>query len=270
MNKALLVGINNYPGSPLAGCVNDVVDMANFLVEQCAFKPREVRIIADQRATTSAIRKRLAWLVGDAKPGDRLFFHYSGHGAQIAARDDRGEVDRLDEIICPVDFDWSEEHLIRDDEFKKIFSKVPRGVDCTWVSDSCHSGDLTRAVSPPANVPARRPKQLSPPVDIQWRTRAAQEQKLPPGNFAESAKSLHVGFISGCRSGQTAADAWFNGRPNGALTYFLLEALRGNSRNEPLTALVPAVRRALRNQDYSQEPQLEGATEIAGRPFFSG
>ena len=27
MNRALLVGINKYPGQPLNGCVNDVQDM---------------------------------------------------------------------------------------------------------------------------------------------------------------------------------------------------------------------------------------------------
>ncbi|HET7402221.1 MAG TPA: caspase family protein, partial [Usitatibacter sp.] len=32
-NRALLVGINAYPGQPLNGCVNDVKDMAGLLVD---------------------------------------------------------------------------------------------------------------------------------------------------------------------------------------------------------------------------------------------
>jgi hypothetical protein len=31
MKKALIVGINNYPTSPLHGCINDVTEVANLL-----------------------------------------------------------------------------------------------------------------------------------------------------------------------------------------------------------------------------------------------
>ena len=37
MNRALLVGINKYPSSPLNGCINDIQDMADFLVGKCKF-----------------------------------------------------------------------------------------------------------------------------------------------------------------------------------------------------------------------------------------
>jgi hypothetical protein len=35
MDRALLVGINKYPGCPLYGYVNDITDMANFLKDTC-------------------------------------------------------------------------------------------------------------------------------------------------------------------------------------------------------------------------------------------
>ena len=37
MNKALLVGINAYPGNELEGCVNDVMDMRDFLKSKCGY-----------------------------------------------------------------------------------------------------------------------------------------------------------------------------------------------------------------------------------------
>src|SRR5438477_10096859 len=99
MNRALLVGINAYPGNELHGCVNDVTDMAEFLVGHLGFDESDIRLVTDGRATATAIRERLRWLLGGVKPGDRLVFHYSGHGAQFPIRDDGGRVSRIDECI---------------------------------------------------------------------------------------------------------------------------------------------------------------------------
>ncbi|MFH1476981.1 MAG: caspase family protein [Verrucomicrobiota bacterium] len=53
MNRALLVGINAYPDAPLRGCVNDVTDMANFLVARRGFAQADIRLLSDRRATTA-------------------------------------------------------------------------------------------------------------------------------------------------------------------------------------------------------------------------
>jgi hypothetical protein len=252
MNRALLVGINKCPDAPLRGCINDVKDMAAFLVEKAGFEHADVRIITDRRATTQAILERLAWLVNCARAGDRLLFHYSGHGAQLPTRNPSGEVDKLDEVICPVDFDWTDEHAIRDKMFARIFSKVPNGLHFVWVSDSCHSGDLTRSLE-------RIPRVMPAPIDIAWRHETAVRAKRKPLSFVHAIKGENVALISGCRSDQTSDDAVFDGRPNGALTWALLRELgeRGGTER-PLTKLVDGVRRRLKSEGYEQEPQLEG------------
>lgn len=161
MNKAFLVGINEYPSAPLRGCVDDIQDMADFLVKDRGFVEDNIRLLVDGRATTSAILERLKWLVSDVREGDQILFHYSGHGAQVPTRSPHGEVDGLDEVICPVDFDWTDEHLIRDKNFIEIFAAVPKGVTFIWVSESCHSGDLSRGgFEKYYNVP----KRIVPPV----------------------------------------------------------------------------------------------------------
>jgi len=43
----------------------------------------------------------MAWLVKGASAGDKLFFHYSGHGGQQRDRDG-DEADDFDEILLPL------------------------------------------------------------------------------------------------------------------------------------------------------------------------
>lgn len=263
MNRAFLVGINNYPQAPLRGCVNDVVDMASFLVSDYGFQRSEIRLLTDERATTDAIFEHLNWLVSGVRPGDRAIFHYSGHGVQLPTINAQGEVDGLDEAICPIDFDWTDEHTIRDKDFYKIFTSISSGTNFVWISDSCHSGDLTKDLK-------FRPKQLHPPADINWSVETAKEKirqrRLFPNNIGRAADTLNLAFISGCRSDQTSDDAEFSGRPNGALTYFLLKEL-ASSPNESLEYIVGKVSTALK-PEHTQEPQIEGSMRLRLLPFL--
>ena len=70
MNRGLLVGINSYPGAPLRGCVNDVLDMAQFLTKACGFAMNDIRLLTDDRATTTGILERIGWLLTGLKAGD--------------------------------------------------------------------------------------------------------------------------------------------------------------------------------------------------------
>jgi hypothetical protein len=265
MNRAFLVGINAYPGNELHGCVNDVTDMANFLVSHCGFQEDDIRLITDVRATTSAILDRLKWLVHGVKAGDRIMFHYSGHGAQFPVRDESGHVARVDECICPVDFDWTEEHAIRDKQFGELFAKIPKGVDFTWVSDSCFSGDLAREMLPPK----RKVKVFPMPADIAWRLRTAEAKGFKSMRFEHAIENFNAVLVSGCTQRETSADAEINNRFNGALTYYLLQTLSSpNGLTQTLEQAVVRTRAALHRNGYSQHPQLEGASQLMQQPFL--
>ena len=139
IKRALSVGIN-YPGQPhyLRGCVNDSHTIDKMLREKFGFE--DVTLLLDNDATTQRIKEELVKLVNGSKPGDVLFFHYSGHGTQIIDdKDPDVEPDGLDEVICPVDFNWRDK-VIRDDDLKAIFDSVPAGVNMTVFLDCCNSG----------------------------------------------------------------------------------------------------------------------------------
>lgn len=265
MDKALLVGINKYPGAPLRGCVNDVTDAAKLITDKTGigFDPKNVRLLTDARATTAAIKERLQWLVTGLKPGDRILFWYSGHGAQVASRAKSGEVDGLDEVICPVDFDWSDAHLIKDKQFHQFFGSVPEGVKAFWVSDSCHSGDLTRDAG---GLGGRLSRAMPMPEDIQWRNDVAKDAGMKPKALGPQDLP-NIVLISGCQSNQTSADATFAKRANGALSYYLLRELKERPA-QGMSDTITKVRQALVKNRFSQVPQLEGPAPLLTKPFL--
>ncbi|CAM0883228.1 unnamed protein product [Alopecurus aequalis] len=140
---ALLVGIN-YPGTKaeLKGCINDVDRMHRCLVDRFGFDEDDISVLVDRdssgpQPTGANIRHALARLVGDARPGDFLFFHYSGHGTRLPAETGDNDDTGYDECIVPSDM-----NLITDQDFRDLVQKVPHGCIFTIVSDSCHSGGL--------------------------------------------------------------------------------------------------------------------------------
>lgn len=273
MNRALLVGIDAYLRmKKLQGCVNDVTDMAAFLVRVCGFSKADIRLLTDARATKAGIVERLRWLVGGLGSGDRILFYYSGHGTRLPTRNPHGQVDGLHDAICPVDFDWPEHdtHAISDVDFSRIFEDVPAGVEFVWISDSCHSGDLLRAL--PRGEPDVMYKTPPPPADLDWRWQTAKEQKIPTSDFSGTAERLNVALIAGCRSDQNSAGTEFNGRINSILTHFLLQELeRRGGLQEALTVIVRNVTTHIKKLPPAlnkQDPQLRGAKRQTERAFL--
>lgn len=258
-NKAVLVGINRYkyPGSDLQGCVNDVTNIRDILMKYFGFAVKDMRVLVDDRATKAAIMERLAWLVKGAKSGDRLIFHYSGHGSQVRDRDGDELKDRMDEIICPYDMDWDGTY-ITDDELRAVLGKIPKGVNLEVLLDSCHSGTGTRAAMGLAALPEELsfvPRFLVPPVDVQCRV---EDDLVTKRLLAETNPMGHVLF-SGCRANQTSADAYIGGAYNGAFTYYLCKTLRDTAAGISRAELLKRTRASLRFNGFDQVPQLECA-----------
>jgi hypothetical protein len=265
MNRALLVGIDAYqpPSQPLQGCVQDAKDMENFLVSNWHF---ETSRLPEDNATKPAIIDGLRWLLNGVKPGDRIVFYYSGNGGKVRTRNPTAEPDGYDEIICPVNFLFFHDDLaIRDKELGVMFRGVPKGVNFIWISDCCYSGGLAQDS---AKLKSKRIKALTTP-DSEKAGKLDRGQKSKLKGFHKTASRLNLAFISACRSDQTSQCA-IPGRPNSALTYYLLKALSTpDGRHEPLTELIGRVRRELKHDQLEQEPQLVGASSLLNKPFLA-
>jgi hypothetical protein len=274
--RALLVGINKYQiaGADLNGCVNDVKDLKAALVEFHGFRNKDVTLLTDAAATQKAMQAGITSLVRDAKKGDVLVLHYSGHGSNVP--DDNGdEADKRDEILCPSDLDWNDP--FRDDWLRTTFDALPADVSLTVIMDCCHSGTNTRAILPP-DAPVRQRYLPSP-----WRLAAVESgrgvSKKKSGERRRSTRSgkpkdivnaqLPEILIAGCRDTQTSADAYINGKYNGALTFALVEAIRKSKGRLTYRQLHDQASTVLKKRKFDQVPQLEGRNDRFDAPLFS-
>lgn len=190
VNRALLVGIGKYDRvktgwSPLHGD-NDVA-LLKPLLKKRGFS--DIVTLTNSQATKAAIVGSLKELAKRCRPGDRVFFLFSGHGQPV--RDDNGDEgkdDRYDESIIPYDACRDTRrlngtyvgqfHLI-DDELCPLFDAVKRGVgpdgEFFVVVDACYSRgiqkdemteldpDLVRYIRG-TNYPFNPPRKLDIPV----------------------------------------------------------------------------------------------------------
>jgi metacaspase-1 len=257
MDYAVLVGINAYPDpNRLNGCVNDVTDICDSLINYYNFRQPNISILLDQQANAENIKQDLKSAVQAMTAGDRLVFWYSGHGAQLV------DGDASTDVICPIDFDFTTDHSVTVDDFHSIFSSLSIGSAVYWGSDSCHSGDLDRSFRK-LGIP-RLFKHSGTYRDIL--TKKISFRRTLSG----VARSIpNVAFVSGCESNQTSADAYIDGRYNGAFTYYFLQFLKSDKDDRiPLAPAVRSIDTALNGAGYDQEPQLTGPSSLTTRPWL--
>ena len=277
--KAVLIGINRYriPGADLRGCVPDVKNMSNLLQNLYGFDAADITMLTDLAATKKAMQEAIEGLVAGGKRGDVLLLHYSGHGSNVP--DDNGdeEDDNRDEILCPTDLDWND--TLRDDWLRSVFDGLRDGVNLTVITDSCHSGTVTRAIEPPDAPIIER--YLPSPWDLLEAESGRSLRGTTRGTLHRSSASdrgvhdivvvddMPEVLVSGCRADQTSADAAIAGGFAGALTYNLVESITDSTAPLSYRELHEATCAKLKRGRYEQVPQLEGSKARLDQPFLS-
>ncbi len=148
-DRALLVGLDSYrdarvPDTP--GGAEDARALAATLRQRFGFSASAIQLLTEEQATAERIVAEFqSWLVDGTGPGDRVFFHYAGHGSQL--KDDNGdEEDGWDETLAPYDVDpKTGAGQIRDDTLDGLIAQLS-GRRAVLLFDSCHSGTLTRGL----------------------------------------------------------------------------------------------------------------------------
>jgi hypothetical protein len=232
--KALLIGIN-YTGTSneLYGCISDV----NSIKERITDKGfNDINIMTDlttKKATRINILEEFKNLLINSQSGDLLFFSFSGHGSYTIDRNG-DETDGRDELIVSCDLEG-----ILDDELKSLIqSHLKPDVTLFALFDSCFSGSV---------------------LDLKYQFM----DSLNYDKYTENSKQLetngNVFMISGCTDNQTSADAFINNKPNGAMTWSLLESLNQNP-DCSWRELVKNMRDLLNTSQFTQIPQFSCGT----------
>lgn len=235
---ALLVGINDYSKQPLFGCVNDVELQKHLLIHRFGFNPNDILTLTDAQATRQGILEAFEeHLIQQAKPGDVVVYHYSGHGSRVVDPDpimtNRADPNYgLNGTFVPIDATLPPGYPKQGGEVKDIMGhtlylllSALQTENVTAVLDSCYSGGATR------NFRARS-RDGGNKLLISQAEKAYQEQWLSRLNLSRSQ------FIEGYRRGvakgvvlaaaqpqQVAADAQLNGFFAGIFSYLLTQHL---------------------------------------------
>lgn len=141
--RALSIGINSVDPSHYGGekrlksCENDAKFISSIL-EKKGFVVKE---LLTKDATRNSVISEITRASKELTKGDIFLCYVSSHGGQIPVEDDE-ELDGYDETWCLYDA-----QLI-DDEVYSILSEFSEGVRILVISDSCHSGTVTKNVDP--------------------------------------------------------------------------------------------------------------------------
>ncbi len=89
----LVIGIADYRHMNKLPLVKDATDVASLLIhpDHCGYPRDNVRLLADEQATKTALRQGLAELAERSDPDSTVVIYFSGHGGRIEAGPYAGE-----------------------------------------------------------------------------------------------------------------------------------------------------------------------------------
>ncbi len=252
-SHTLHVGIN-YTGtmSELRGCHNDARDFHRVAESFAATRTLLLGKNATRDAVVRAGERIKSRMNGE---DDMLFVTWSSHGTW--ERDTSGtEPSGGNSALVCADFE-----LFWDDEMGDLLSGIPL---VFAVVDACHCASIHRAISgflSSGAGPRRfRPRRRSIPM-------GKCNYHKSEGTKRQAALRNRWG-IHGCGDGPTdyCYDAEFYGRPNGALSYYVMQLWKLLPTDATYRDLFRAVRQFLPSGDYPQTPALVGGRKNVSRP----
>jgi hypothetical protein len=261
---ALLVGINKYASQPLEGCVNDMELQRQLLIHRFGFNPKDIYTLTDEQATRQGILEAFKeHLIRQAKPGDVVVYHYSGHGSRVLDPDpiviEPGSKNGLNGTFVPINSSLPSEQggVVEDIMGHTLFLLMLalKSENFTAVLDSCYSGGATRDIRVRARDNKGKKVQISP-TEKSYQEQWLSQLKLSREDFV---KLYQTGVAKGVvlaatNPEQTAIDMRFNGFNVGVFTYLLTQYL-WQQTSTPSKAIAYAIENV--PKDYNQTPLYE-------------
>ncbi|MDJ0636448.1 MAG: caspase family protein [Xenococcaceae cyanobacterium MO_188.B29] len=262
---ALLIGINQYDRNssgwiPLRGCVTDIQLQRELLINCFGFQSQDILTLSDRAATRQNILTAFEeHLIKQAKPGDVVVFHFSGHGSRVQDKDSQ---DGFNGTIVPIDSPNNDHSQVKDIMGQTLFllTSALKTENVTMVLDCCYSGGTTRG-----NLRVRS-RSSDGNSQIVAAEKEYQQQWLSKLNFSpqEFRQRRQQGIAKGvaitsAQKNQLAVDVSFDGFAAGAFTYAMTQYLWQQIKNPPLDITIANTEQAIELIAPSslQEPSYE-------------
>ncbi len=241
----------------LSGCHFDAEDMERIAAER-GFEKRTV--LLDEQATRDAVKKAVAAAAAKLKAGDVFMLTYAGHGSQVPDFN-ADEDDGADETLCLYD------GMLIDDEIYELWSGFADDVRIVMISDSCHSGTVSRAArttrpaaAPADGQPAVRTRLLPLALAMKtfrnhrdFYTALGRQQRGPDERLLTRELDMPlrtpVLLLAGCQDNQESQDGVGNGR-------FTQELLRVWDEGRFDGDWATMIRRIVANMPADQTPRM--------------
>jgi hypothetical protein len=270
---ALLVGINQYPQStgltPLYGCVTDVRLQQQLLIHRFGFQPQDVLTLTNQQANRQGILTAFEQhLINQARPGDVVVFHFSGHGSRLQDPDGNTP-DGRNSALVPIDGTLPLGYPLQGGTVNHIMGRTLfllmsalQTDNVTVVLDSCYSGGGKRGnlrVRSISDGERLQPNSEELAYQRQWLSKLG----MSPQEFIQKRRQAVAKgvVIASAKPDQLAADLPFNDFYAGAFTCLFTQYLWQQVGNEPINRAIANIGRstkilAARKGNY-QDPEFE-------------
>jgi metacaspase-1 len=251
MNQAVISGINIYRDSPentLRGCVEDAQTFNLLAQNYLGFEPDEITLLLNSHASAARIRTAVSMAVSRAKAGDHILWTHSSHGTNSP---DFTQADGLEELLCCYDTkekdgDWDRATVISAKFIGEMIALLTSGahmdifIDCCYAPEGSQLKAMGLSYARTRFLPIPNINMISRKVVID-----SKPSKMPP----------NVCLWSACESPQTSADAYIDGKWQGAFSAAFRKFFKvGRSRSD----IIYYARKWLRDNTYQQVPHLYG------------
>ncbi|NJR61109.1 MAG: DUF4384 domain-containing protein [Cyanobacteria bacterium CRU_2_1] len=290
---ALLVGINEYASelgrwNRLYGCVNDVLLQRELLIHRFGFVADDIMTLMDQQATRTGILTAFEeHLLKQAKAGDVVVFHYSGHGSRVVDPNPYRADHPLNSTFVPIDSPLPDNFRETGAEVRDIMGGtlfVLRNAlpteQMTMVLDSCHAGGGKRGtVTIRSREGATSDHPIHPsPEELENRDRLIAEYLgWSPQEFGDRRRNGNDKgvIIASAAETELAADVDFRGFPAGAFTYAMTQYLWQSTGDQPVGRVFGEIAEAATQYAYDlnrivQMPNFDNhaPTELTNAPIY--
>lgn len=282
---AFLVGINSYLEtsnsfgvrqdnhrglSPLTGCETDVQLQRELLIHRFGFKPSDIKILINQDATRSNILQTFeAHLIQQARPGDIVVFHFSGHGSRLFDSDAITS-DQANSAFVPARADYRNADQSVDDIMGKtlfLLMSALKTENVTAVLDCCYSGGGTRGserVRADASHAFYQPSADEIAYQKNWMKKLGiSSQELRDRRKAGTAKGI---VLAAATANQIAKESDVADVSSGLFTYCLTQYLWETTSS--LTDAEAMITRSLLTATGFQEPVFDSKPEVKTQPIY--